>query len=385
MKKIGIVTITIGDLISRYNYGNKLQNYAMQKYLENQGYQSSTILHRTIYPDYTIARESEERNNMNRNFSNIIERIKRKIYSKLYNKVLKTKEKNRNKKFNDFNKEFLNYTEKEYNTSDECLELNNIFDTFIVGSDQIWNPYYEGTDSFAYLDFAPKAKRISYAPSIGINYIPNEIKDSFIKWISNIEYRSIREDSGKKLLLDNGIDNVKLVCDPVFLLDKKEWESISAKSNIKTKYFAVYMLGSMDKKVKKYIRELAKKTGFKMVDIYNLHNKNSMFAGPTEFLSIIKNSEFLLTDSFHGMAFSVIFDKAFVLIDRNHNCKKNKYDMSSRMDSLLRLIDCDNRDINYILDNIKEIYNKNYNKEKLNQLIKESKKYLNDSITESLK
>ena len=114
-----------------------------------------------------------------------------------------------------------------------------------------------------------------------------------------------------------------------------------------------------------------------MIDIYTWDNPNSQFAGPNEFLSLIYNCEFLITDSFHGTAFSIIFDKPVIIVDRNASNKKSQYKMNSRIDSILRLVNLDERiKIEEIYKNPRGIFDIKYNRKELNKLINESKNYL---------
>jgi len=256
----------------------------------------------------------------------------------------------REEKFNCFEKRYITYTEHTYYADSDFSELVQRYDCFITGSDQVWNPYYEGTNPFFYLGFVPKGRRIAYAPSIAHNVIPEAMKGRYKKWLGQIDYLSVREIAGRDLIMKEFGLAAKVVCDPVFLLSEDEWHSISVPPQTKKKYFAVYILGKKTVELKDLIRAYEKKYQLVAIDIYSKDEARSYFAGPEEFLGLIENAEFVFTDSFHGTAFSVIFQKPMVIVARDGNNKT-----SSRVDSLLHILGIKNRKAEYILQNPKKM------------------------------
>lgn len=375
-KKIGIITITVGEILNKFNYGNKLQNYAMQVQLKEFGYDSETIIYEPIIPDYTKKMQTKA-TKYKFEFGQFMDDLIRVIKRKFLIKRIEFLNELRTQKFKEFNKKYMKLSKKEYKHGDNLTGLLKKYDLFVAGSDQIWNPYYEGYNSFYFMDFAPENRRITYAPSFGVSVIPDEIKAAYKERLSSLKYLSIREDIGKELLKrEFGLD-AQFVCDPVFLLDKDEWIKICSKRNIKEKYIAVYLLGKKSLETKKQILKISKELNIKVIDIYTWDNPNSQFAGPNEFLSLIYNCEFLITDSFHGTAFSIIFDKPVIIVDRNASNKKSQYKMNSRIDSILRLVNLDERiKIEEIYKNPRGIFDIKYNRKELNKLINESKNYL---------
>ncbi len=286
------------------------------------------------------------------------------------------KNKERKKAFNQFIDKNVKYTDKIYESTDDFSELADMYDCFVVGSDQVWNPYCEGSNEFYYLTFAPEAKRIAYAPSIAVNDIPEELENNYNEWLKGFNKLSVREDAGRKLIKEKFNLDAEVVCDPVFLLDRQQWESIAQDVPVKGKYFATYFLGKKDILTKKYIKELEKKTGLKHIDIYTRDNPNSVFAGPEQFLGLIKNAEFLCTDSFHGTAFSIIFKTPMVIFDR-----KGAYKMNSRIDSILKIAAIGNRDVALFREGDKDICDIHFDGDgALEKLIGKSKEYLIDEI-----
>lgn len=381
MKRIGITTITIlVDNENAYNYGNKLQNYALQEFLRKNAFEAETIKYKFTTPKYNLKKEEIKENKQN--IIQVIDDGWRIIKRKLFSKTIAEKKLQRIEKFKNFTDANIRYNSKIYDQNSNFDKLNEQYDYFITGSDQVWNPYCEGSNEFYYLTFAPKNKRIAYAPSIAVNSIPEEAKKDYKKWISEIKNVSIREDVGKEMLKKEFDIDAKLVCDPVFLLTKDMWKKIAKKVENPQKYFLIYILGKKNIETKKAIKKLEKKYNMKGIDLYTRDDKNSSFSGPEEFLGLLDNAEFVLTDSFHGTAFASIFEKPMIIVDRKTNSASTK--MNSRIESLLRLLEVENRSAEYILNNPNEL-NIDYQLKstKLKKLIEESKEYLLSALDDN--
>lgn len=386
MTNIAISTIAVSN---SYNYGNKLQAYALQSFLKAQEYGVQIIRYETYYGQ----------NNCGMCTSGFVGKIEN-VMSKLgqqslcqsladayrigkrtvYKATITRKTEERKRKFDAYAKRNILFTEDVYYHDSEFCKLRNEFDLFITGSDQVWNPYYEGTNAFYYLNFAPKGKRIAYAPSFGYERIPEHMEKQYAQWLSQIDALSAREESGRQLLKEQfGLD-AKLVCDPVFLIDRQEWSSIAQPVIGKSKYFAVYILGKKSNEIKKLIRKFEKTYQMKAVDIYTRDDPKSIFAGPEEFLGIIENAEFVLTDSFHGTCFSLIFNKPMAITKRNKEKTVN-----TRMESLLKKVGIGNREAEWILEDKSRMYlDFEQPMKKLNAFVSDSKEYLLSSIERGL-
>lgn len=374
MKRIGITTITIlVDNENAYNYGNKLQNYALQEFLRKNGFNPETIKYKFTTPKYNL--KEEENKNNKKDLIQIIDDGCRIIKRKIFRRIIAEKRLQRIEKFKNFVEANIRYNSEIYEENSKFDKLNEQYDYFITGSDQVWNPYCEGSNEFYYLTFAPKDKRIAYAPSIAVNAIPEEAKKDYKKWIGEIKNVSIREDVGKEILKKEFDIDAKLVCDPVFLLNREMWQKIEKNIETPEKYFLIYILGKKNVETKKAIKKLEKKYNMKGIDLYTRDDKNSSFSGPEEFIGLLDNAEFVFTDSFHGTAFASIFEKPMIIVDRKTTTTSTK--MNSRIESLLRLLEIENRSVEYILNNPNEL-NIDYTLKsiKLKKLIEESKDYL---------
>lgn len=257
--------------------------------------------------------------------------------------------------FYNFRHRFFCYTKRVNDTS--IKSLNSKFDVFVCGSDQIWNPEHFN-DKFMLSFVEDKKKKISYAPSIGLSYIPQTYQDIYKKWISRLDFVSIRENTGAALLHDIGISS-QVVLDPTFLLTKGEWAAIEDKNKkIEQPYVLCYFLNYTDRYFAQ-IQNLANLLKCKIVILSKSFPKDCKEAiwfaetSPTYFLALIHNSKHVITDSYHGAIFSIIFEKEFHLYQRFRT--NDPHSENSRIEQIIdmcRLQDCLVTDSNAILSNV---------------------------------
>lgn len=334
MKKIGIVTI-----IDNENCGNRLQNYALQETLKKLEFDVYTLKNDKLL------------NSKEHFFINYLKYIKKCIRTKLF-------EKNTQKsKFNEFNR-IIKFSKNKITC--KSININNKYDYFIAGSDQIWKPTRKRMSYIDLLGFASPEKRISYAASFGIEKIEEKYNNILKKELPMFKAISVREEAGKKIIKDIvNIDNVEVLLDPTMLLNKNDWEKLEEKPKniIKDKFIFSYFLGNENVE---QIDKKFKSNDYQFIDFY----KNDY--GPKEFIYLIHNAEYIFTDSFHATVFSIIFNKNFYIIDRKQDVTNNN--MNSRIDTLLKKfnlekrrinsfekIDTFNNNINYQIDEIMKV------------------------------
>ena len=304
MKKIAIISELNLDNV---NYGNRLQAYALNKYV-NDNYEN-------FVTETLLANKITKKKRTKITFDLII---------KLKNRLFRKKDKiNYIYDFSQRLKLFNEFTDKNI-ILNKKINKKNLFkadyDIFIVGSDVVWAQANGVINKTKFLDFktAKKFKRIAYAASFGKNYIPKE----------NVKYIHMMLTKSSINLLNNiGINNVSHTCDPTLLLPQKFWNNICKDISIKDKYIFVYLLGK-DKKQREEIENIANDLNLKIVTIphangcYNEVDNNFgdyiFDASPQEWLNLIKNSEYVITDSFHGIIFSTIFEKRFIALKREY-------------------------------------------------------------------
>lgn len=359
MKKVAIFTINDDN-----NYGNRLQNYAVQKSLENLGMEVNTVINTTI-------KRTKKKNvvkiamwKLKVLISNIIYRIhKRKVC------------------FEKFNKNIKFYSEK-INENNIPIKLKNDFDLYITGSDQVWNPNFHRMSDIDFLTLANENKRCSFSASFGISEIPENLKEFYKDRLSKIKYLSVREDSGKEIIkkLTNR-DDVEVLIDPTMMLNAEEWDKVSEKPkqmNLlkKKKYILNYFLGKLSEERKQEIKRIADEND---CEIINILDKKSPFyhTGPSEFLWLEKNAFLICTDSFHSSVFAILYNIPFIVFDR----EDKNISMNSRIETLINKFKLKNRKFNgknITMENLNHNYEEAY--EILEQERMKTKSFLNNAL-----
>lgn len=313
--KAGVITI-----IGESNYGNRLQNYAVEKVLRNLGIETVTINNKNDIPPKMSVKQKLElwcRYKLN-HYYNYIDLRKIKFYR--------------------FNKSFLHFTQEKYPECNfpEC-------DYFVCGSDQIWNLDFasiRNNSDFYFASFAPKQKRIAYSASIGTSSVPQEHLEIFKNGVQGMSSISVREESAVNIIKETCNRNCICTIDPTLMLDKADWLKIAKKPkrlNAK-KFMLTYFLGEMSEDKKNYIKKAADYYGCKIINLHSEwemniseEEKNSFCFSPSEFIWLINNCQAFFTDSFHGCVFSILLDKPFRCFGRQ---EAGVADMSTRMTTL---------------------------------------------------
>jgi ferredoxin len=365
------------------NYGTVLQLYALNSVIKQLGFDNEIInyIPKRPYKDPII-------NYILKHpflFANeIIFRANNLIYRK-YKHLLSSKI----EKFDSFKKSEFSFS-KECRTASELFQLNDRYDIFICGSDQIWSPLC--FDEKYFLDYVNETRKmIAYAPSIGVDNITNEyIAERMRKLISRFEKLSVREDAGKDIIYNISRKNAQQVLDPTLLLGKDEWEDLlddKADYVHDEKYILCYFLGN-SKKYWNIVKRLSKKMN---LPINVIPNTSKDYArpfniisdvGPRDFIRLVRKAHIICTDSFHGTIFSIIFNKLFFTFPRfRKNDPKNQ---NSRIYCLLKSLSLEDRLIfnqRNALSKINEIVNFAPVHEILNKERKKSINYLSKSLS----
>ena len=343
-KKVGIVTLTGGE-----NYGNVLQNYAVQETINELGFIAETVKNSTRFgrflpeikrvnkfaPKYIkkyILSQLNYRYNIKNSGKGILKTL---MFCKKNNEQLVAAKKKRKTAF-------ANFCDNHINWSTETLDINKSFangqtgekyDFFVAGSDQVWNPTYPSTSSINFLQFAPRQKRVCFSPSFGINNIPEPLKEDFSKWLSEIPFLSVREEQGKSIINELTGRDAVVLCDPTMCVTKEKWLSIAKKPDFDTNkpYILTYFLGDRTKTYDKYIKKIAAKYDLAIINLFDVLDLMYYAVSPQELIYLINNAKLVCTDSFHGTVFSIIMHTDFVTFSRNESGKS----MHSRIDTLL--------------------------------------------------
>jgi len=345
--KIGIITI-----YNVLNYGAMLQSFALWYYIHNSGHDVEIIDLRLPEHEGFIGsnRYIPYRDNTQPSDPSVLSKLKNllrlgKNYlfpSQDYNPVLKTK-------FAVFNGR-IKFSSPYYSV-DELYANPPLYDLYITGSDQVWNPTRNLCNEPYFLTFAPKgAKKISYAASLGVSEISELVQKDYCQWLFDYFAISVRESTAQQLLYNVSGLTIERVLDPTFLLTKEEWKSISIKPSIKSPFILLFTLHYRPLLLK-YALKLTKQSGKKLVYICAKQKevKKSFFeafndVGIEEFLGYIDNSDMMITDSFHGTALALQLDCKNVFTYISYAKR------SSRIIDLYKLFKIDNHLLNPSLD-----------------------------------
>ncbi len=343
IKKIGILTYHTG-----FNYGASLQAFALQTTIKKMGYLCEIINFET--ERFVASREM---------FSRKPRRLKEsiKIVTRLpYYQTLKK----RQRLFESYTKNCLD-TSSLYRTEQEVVSHIDDYDCIICGSDQIWNLSQDDAPAanlLYFLNFPKTQRRVSYAASFGKWVKEAETReDEFLPWLKEFDYLSMREDTGVEYIRAKGLE-CELTLDPTVLLEQEDYDTICAERMVNYSYVLLFSWICGEEVVK-----AAKKVAAEMkLPLLNLTPppraifkgiKRKLDVGPREFLSMIKYADFVITDSFHGTAFSTIFKKPYVSVVSN-----DKPD--TRMASLLSQLGMENHLVNVEQIDLNAIKNTDY-------------------------
>lgn len=227
--------------------------------------------------------------------------------------------------FRKFDKRFLKISKKSYKKEFEIQKSPPIYDIYLLGSDQLWNHNINGLDTTYFMDFVNDTSKIkTFATSFGLTEIENSKKEIYQKYLNRIPEISVREPEGKKIVKELTGRNAVLNNDPTFLLSKNEWEESFNIKSLPNKNYVTYFLNfqtrtkcekllSEEKNLFKNLKRIKLAGGIKIKDYINKNTHIKYSNGPIEFVSSISNAKYVLTDSFHGVVFSIIFNKPFLV------------------------------------------------------------------------
>lgn len=333
-KKIGQLTYHAG------NFGSILQCYATQKIFESCGYSVDLIL----IDDPFLVKVFHA---LKRRLQLIFKTIRYPKYSKeilrLYKNAVVS---NRGNNLGTSSIEQMKLFERNYirtskltSSKIKSISQTNEYCCFISGSDQIWSYSFPIPDENYYLRFAPKKKRIAFAPSFGTERIYPYNQKQIHKYLSQYAMLSIREPSGANIIRQMLKRDCAVLDDPVLQIDKSFWQQIisQAKTQNIGEYICTFFIDEPSETVKKQIQTITEKLNIEVVNFgYHRDFGKHVDGGPAEFLSIIQNAQLLLTDSFHAMAFSIVLHTKAYAFKRNYH---HGADQSTRIIELLERCD----------------------------------------------
>lgn len=322
MKKIAVITMHFVK-----NYGSVLQTYATQTIFEKLGYECNII-------DYWRKGDLDE--NLLNSWSQGRSILAKIVMIPTINKWKKV--------FNSFLSEYIILTKNKYIEGKNDFDINPVeADIYCVGSDQVWNTTYNGKlmPEF-FLDFSNSPNKFAFSSSIGKTELNDEEKAFFKEKLEKFKAISVREESAVSILNELGLKNIYNILDPTLFLNDLEWDKVASPRVIKKKYCLIYQLNG-NKQFDQYAKKFAKKNNLKLVRLCTRYDQflktgKGIFPNVNEFVSLFKYADYILTDSFHGTAFSINLNKNFSVI------YPKRY--STRLESILDLTNLKDRVVN---------------------------------------
>lgn len=322
-------TVIISTLCAWNSFGSVFQSFALKKKLCDIGYDGCIV---TTWTDSFTNKEYR----INHFSARACLRLARNLLHKRKTDI-------KYQKMLNFNNENLKV--KFFDTDEKLAEDTSNVKYFIAGSDQIWNP--DVCNPVFFLDFVKNGgKRISYAASMGKTDIKPEKEPEFGRLLKNFDYISVRESDCADIVGRYTDKKINVNIDPTFLIDVDEWRKNEITYPVKGKYIIMYML-YWDKSCWSQIRNLQKQTGFRVLAIATgstaVYTAETLYdVGPGEFLWLFDHAEYIVTSSFHGAAFSIMFNKKFSVIVNPQ--------MPSRIDNLMKTLSVPYVDIEELAD-----------------------------------
>ena len=386
-KKVGLAIVTYGT-----NYGTYLQAFATQYFINKLGYDTEVINIESVEKEVSSARKKYfisrllSYSELKSYFHVILGIVKEKT-----NKPYRTFIGKRKTKMEEFKKEKFVFSNKCDSFNGLSAYCRDNYDSVVVGSDQLWRPA-NIAGNFYTLNFVPdEVNKIAYATSFGLKQIRDNQIDIATRFLSRINHLSVRESSGAEIVDTLIKRKIPVVLDPTLLLTKDEW-SIFAASEIETpdKYILCYFLGS-NKSHRDFSVRLAKETGCKIVSLVHIAGYMALDkgfgdlqpanVGPCEFLALVKNAQYVCTDSFHGCVFATQFERPLFAFKRFSN--KDKMSTNDRISTLLKMLNMEERLV-YGTEDCREYIDKAIDYSKAKELLdnrrKESVQYLENAF-----
>lgn len=307
-KHVGIVS-----LFGLYNYGNRLQGYALDKILTDLGFESETVV---FYRKLGIS----------------------VILSYLRTCLIEIKgskqERRRVRRFKDF---VASQRIRYVFYPAQIRAIANQYDFFCVGSDQVWNPEADLFSRTKLLEFAEPKQRVALSPSFGVDSLPSCVHKEYEMCLKDFRAISVREESGAQIVENLLGMRPPVLIDPTLALSEKEWRKKASYAMVpKCHYILAYFLGGWSKNLSDYIELPMSNTSVMVVDLLD---KSSVYygCGPQDFIGMIDNASCVITDSFHASVFSTILNTPFRVYRRNESTSTY-----SRIETFLQTYELDN-------------------------------------------
>ena len=347
--KIGIVAVTYKD-----NFGSALQTYATQYLMEKLGYDARIFEIKGVYRGIMIKKllyyagrlfDPVEAKYL---FANLTSRSRKQVSasSDQFAQDMKV----RHRMYQNFNKKWYKMLPTVMGWKG-LRKLASEMDAVVVGSDQLWRPsnivgcYYT-------LEFVPaNIKKISFSTSFGVPELPSRLRKHAKRFLSRIEHISVREDSGADIVKKECGRDAKVVCDPTMMMTAEEWMHVQdEKPFAEGNYILMYLMGD-NPAHREFVKKLREATGFRIIGLLHgatyisydeeVVDEKPFNVGPSEFINLVRNAQYVCTDSFHCCVFSILNSTFFFAFRRWPD--ESKFSANDRLYTLLRFTGLESR------------------------------------------
>ena len=349
MKKIGIAAVTYKD-----NFGSALQTYATQYVLEKLGYDARIFEINSVHRGIKLKKllyyagrlfDPVEAKYL---FANLTSRSRKtaSVSTDQFASDMKV----RHKMYQDFNKKW-NKMLPTVNGWSGLRKQASEMDAVVVGSDQLWRPS-NIVGGYYTLEFVPdEVKKIAFSTSFGVPGLPSRLHKHAKKFLTRIEHISVREDSGAEIVKNESGKSATVVCDPTMMLTAEEWMHIqNEKPFAEGKYILMYLMGDNPEQ-REFVRKLSKQTDCRIIGLLHgatyisydedIVDEKPYNVGPSEFVNLIRNAEYVCTDSFHCCVFSILNSTKFFAFRRWPD--GSKFSANDRLYTLLKFTGLERR------------------------------------------
>lgn len=325
------------------NYGARLQAYALAAYLNDEGHDVEIIDYRPEYMTFNTRLWYWPGCSV-KNWAKLVLQYKQREFAI-----------SRHRAFVRFSDRYLPLTEQIYTGIEQLRNNPPQADMYIAGSDQIWNTTFRnGTDAAYYLDFGgDDVRRISYAASFATPTLKKDAEQFVTDSLARLDMISVREQSALNILQSMGYDGW-VVVDPVFLLPETHWNKLAGKGEAYSgEYILIYDF-MRSQSVKTVAGRLSNLLHCRIISVGSLDlsyaDKNFLDASPETFISLIRGARCVVSNSFHGTLFAMIYHRNFFVVEREDGLNIRMTDLLDRYNLQERLITSDVDDSTLCVD-----------------------------------
>lgn len=343
MKKVGIVSCYFHP-----NYGSMLQAYATQRILQEWNVPCENIRVDGLQKEIEKSKTKfylKQIANPQILTGTVLRILKRKFYSKMKHKTLGKNLTLRKACFDQFKDAHFILSPK-FLTKQELSDYCHKYACVLIGSDQLWLPSNIDADYYTLSWVPDDVNKVAYATSFGTSFLPKPLQEKAKNFLSRFQYISVRETSGKKMIQEYAGLDVPVVCDPTLLFTAEDWSELQTPDPIVSgPYILCYFLGN-NTQDRAFAKRLRSVSGYKIVGLLHLDeyikadegyaDETPYNIGPAELLNLIKYASYIVTDSFHGSVFSILYRKTFFTSRRVR--KSGILCTNTRIDSLFDLV-----------------------------------------------